>query len=167
MVIPTRTRHITGAEQSSQNSNSTRTTLQELARRSLSNAIIKEALELSIGQIVLIAFTFQLNASLFQPAVGHCTDRRPQTFSLVAGMGFPWSASSFSGLPENYTMLLLGAAPVGTGSTIFHPDATRVPRIASFSRSLFSRQHGNGKTCTCSALFYTSSSRRTHWIMLD
>lgn len=101
--------------------------------------IIKEAHGLSFGQIGLITFTFQLTASLFQPAVGHFTDKRPQPFSLVAGMGFSLVGLVVLGLAGSFTMLLLGAALVGTGSAIFHPEATRVARMASGGRQGFAQ----------------------------
>lgn len=101
--------------------------------------IIKDAHGLSFGQIGLITFTFQLTASLFQPAVGHFTDKRPQPFSLVAGMGFSLVGLVVLGLAGNFTMLLLGAALVGTGSAIFHPEATRVARMASGGRQGFAQ----------------------------
>ena len=104
--------------------------------------IIKEAYGLDFGQIGLITLAFQLTASLLQPVVGMFTDRRPQPFSLVAGMG-----STFVGLivlaqAGSYPMLLIGAALIGLGSSIFHPESTRMARLASggrhgFAQSLF------------------------------
>ena len=101
--------------------------------------IIKASHDLSFGQIGLITFTFQLTASLFQPAVGHLTDKRPQPYSLVAGMGFSLIGLIILGLAASYTMLLIGAALVGTGSAIFHPEATRVARLASGGRQGFAQ----------------------------
>ncbi len=101
--------------------------------------IIKASHDLSFGQIGLITFTFQLTASLFQPAVGHLTDKRPQPYSLVAGMGFSLIGLVILGLAASYTMLLIGAALVGTGSAIFHPEATRVARLASGGRQGFAQ----------------------------
>jgi MFS transporter, FSR family, fosmidomycin resistance protein len=104
--------------------------------------IIKEAYGLDFGQIGLITLAFQLTASLLQPVVGMFTDRRPQPFSLVVGM-----ASTFIGLivlarAGDYPMLLIGAGLIGTGSSIFHPESTRMARMASggrhgFAQSLF------------------------------
>ena len=101
--------------------------------------IIKESHGLSFGQIGLITFTFQLTASLFQPAVGYLTDKKPQPFSLVAGMGFTLIGLVILGFAASYAMLLIGAALVGTGSAIFHPEATRVARMASGGRQGFAQ----------------------------
>ncbi len=93
--------------------------------------IIKAAYGLDFGQIGIITFTFQLTACLLQPLVGHYTDKQPRPYSMVVGMGFTMVGLIVLGLAGNYAMLLLGAALVGTGSAIFHPEATRVARIAS------------------------------------
>lgn len=101
--------------------------------------IIKQSHGLSFGQIGMITFTFQLTASLFQPAIGYYTDKRPQPYSLVAGMGFTFVGLIVLGSAATYTMLLIGAALVGTGSSIFHPEATRVARMASGGRLGFAQ----------------------------
>jgi MFS transporter, FSR family, fosmidomycin resistance protein len=93
--------------------------------------LIKESYNLDYGQIGIITLTFQLTASIFQPVVGHVTDKHPMPYSSVAGMG-----SSLAGLivlanAGSYGMLLVGAALVGLGSSIFHPEATRLARHAS------------------------------------
>jgi MFS transporter, FSR family, fosmidomycin resistance protein len=104
--------------------------------------IIKGKYGLDFGQIGLITLAFQLTASMLQPVVGILTDRHPQPYSAVAGM-----ASTLLGLvvlaqASSFTGLLVGAAFVGTGSSIFHPEATRMARAASggrhgFAQSLF------------------------------
>ncbi|NJO21820.1 MAG: MFS transporter [Sphingomonadales bacterium] len=104
--------------------------------------IIKDAYHLDFGQIGLITFTFQLTASLFQPLVGAYTDRKPQPYSLVAGMGMTLLGLIVLANAGSYGMLLLGAGLVGTGSSIFHPESTRMARMASggrhgFAQSLF------------------------------
>src|SRR5262249_6322313 len=104
--------------------------------------MIKEAYGLDFGQIGLITLAFQLTASLLQPVVGMFTDRRPQPFSLVAGMALTLIGLIVLGRAGNYPMLLIGAALIGTGSSIFHPEATRMARVASggghgFAQSLF------------------------------
>jgi MFS transporter, FSR family, fosmidomycin resistance protein len=96
--------------------------------------IIKGSYGLDFGQIGLITLAFQLTASLLQPVVGIVTDRRPQPYSAVIGM-----ASTLLGLvvlaqATSFGALLLGAAFVGTGSSIFHPEATRMARAASGGR---------------------------------
>ena len=93
--------------------------------------LIKESYHLDYGQIGIITLTFQLTASIFQPVVGHVTDKYPMPYSSVAGMG-----SSLVGLivlahAGSYATLLVGAALVGLGSSIFHPEATRLARNAS------------------------------------
>jgi len=101
--------------------------------------IIKAAHGLDFGQIGLITFTFQLTASMFQPLVGLYTDKRPQPYSLVAGMGFTLAGLVVLAHAPNYGMLIVGAAMVGTGSSIFHPEATRVARVASGGRQGFAQ----------------------------
>jgi FSR family fosmidomycin resistance protein-like MFS transporter len=96
--------------------------------------IIKEAYGLDFGQIGLITLAFQLTASLLQPLVGMYTDRRPQPYSLVAGMGATLVGLFVLAYASSYPMLLLGAAMVGTGSAVFHPESTRMARLASGGR---------------------------------
>jgi len=104
--------------------------------------IIKDTFGLDFGQIGLIALASQLTASLLQPVVGMFTDRRPQPFSLVAGMGCTLIGLIVLARAGDYPMLLIGAALMGTGSSIFHPESTRMARMASggrhgFAQSLF------------------------------
>jgi FSR family fosmidomycin resistance protein-like MFS transporter len=104
--------------------------------------IIKDAYHLDFGQIGLITFTFQLTASLFQPLVGAYTDRHPLPYSLVAGMGMTLMGLIVLANAGSYGMLILAAGLVGTGSSIFHPESTRMARLASggrhgFAQSLF------------------------------
>jgi FSR family fosmidomycin resistance protein-like MFS transporter len=99
--------------------------------------IIKESHRLDFGQIGMISLAFQFTASLLQPVVGAYTDRHPQPYSLALGM-----ASTLAGLlvlawASSYAMLLLGAALIGTGSSIFHPESTRMARLASGGRHGF------------------------------
>jgi FSR family fosmidomycin resistance protein-like MFS transporter len=96
--------------------------------------IIKPAYGLDFGQIGLITFAFQFSASLLQPAVGAFTDRHPQPYSLMAGMGFTLIGLIVLATAGSYALLLIGAALVGTGSSIFHPEATRMARVASGGR---------------------------------
>jgi FSR family fosmidomycin resistance protein-like MFS transporter len=104
--------------------------------------IIKEAYHLDFGQIGLITLAFQLTASLGQPLVGMYTDRHPQPYSLVAGMGSTLVGLIVLAHAGSYVMLLIGAALIGTGSAVFHPESTRMARMASggrhgFAQSLF------------------------------
>ena len=101
--------------------------------------IIKNAYALDYGQIGLITFTFQLSASLLQPLVGMYTDRRPQPYSLVAGMGFSLVGLMVLAKAGSYPQLLIGAALIGTGSSIFHPESTRMARMASGGRHGFAQ----------------------------
>jgi MFS transporter, FSR family, fosmidomycin resistance protein len=104
--------------------------------------LIKDAYGLDFGQIGLITLAFQLTASLLQPVVGMYTDRRPQPYSLVAGMGCTLVGLIVLAHAGSYALLLIGAALIGTGSSIFHPESTRMARMASggrhgFAQSLF------------------------------
>lgn len=93
--------------------------------------IIKTAYGLDFGQIGLMTFVFQLTACLFQPLVGHYTDRHPMPYSMVVGMGFSLVGLLVLAHAGSYPLLLAGAALVGIGSSIFHPEATRMARHAS------------------------------------
>ena len=104
--------------------------------------IIKDAYGLDFGQIGLLTLAFQLTASLLQPVVGMVTDRRPQPFSLVAGMGCTFVGLIVLAHAGSYALLLVGAMLIGLGSSIFHPESTRMARLASggrhgFAQSLF------------------------------
>lgn len=96
--------------------------------------IIKTAYNLDFGQIGLITLTFQVTASLLQPLVGYYTDRNPMPYSMVVGMGFTLAGLIGLAFADSYPMLLLAAACVGIGSSIFHPEATRMARNASGGR---------------------------------
>ena len=96
--------------------------------------IIKDTYGLDFGQIGLITLASQLTASLLQPVVGMFTDRRPQPFSLVAGMACTFVGLIVLARAGNYAMLLIGAALMGTASSVFHPESTRMARLASGGR---------------------------------
>ena len=96
--------------------------------------LLKESYQLDFWQIGLLTFTFQVTASLLQPVIGMYTDRRPLPYSLPWGM-----ASSLVGLfvlayAGHYWILLAGAALIGIGSAVFHPESSRVARLASGGR---------------------------------
>lgn len=101
--------------------------------------IIKEAYHLDFGQIGLITLAFQFTASMFQPLVGMYTDRRPQPYSLVAGMGSTLIGLFVLANAGSYALLLLGAALIGFGSAVFHPESTRMARLASGGRHGFAQ----------------------------
>jgi FSR family fosmidomycin resistance protein-like MFS transporter len=96
--------------------------------------ILKDNYRLDFGQIGLLTLTFQMSASLLQPLVGMFTDRRPQPFSLVVGMGFTLVGLLTLSQAHSYPLLLLGAALIGMGSSVFHPESSRVARMASGGR---------------------------------
>ena len=101
--------------------------------------IIKTAYTLDYGQIGLITFTFQLTASVFQPVVGMYTDLRPQPYSLVVGMAISILGLLGLAYAGSYPQLLMGAALIGTGSSIFHPESTRMVRMAAGGRYGFAQ----------------------------
>ncbi len=93
--------------------------------------MLKGIFSLSFGQIGLITLTYQITASLLQPLVGFYTDKRPQPFSLPVGMGFTLSGLLLMSVAPNFGVLLVAAALVGCGSSVFHPESSRVARMAS------------------------------------
>jgi len=104
--------------------------------------IIKETYALSFGQIGLLTLAFQFTASLLQPVVGMITDRRPMPYSLAAGMGSTLIGLFLLATAASYGMLFVGAMLIGLGSSIFHPEAVRMARLAAgnrvgFTQSLF------------------------------
>jgi MFS transporter, FSR family, fosmidomycin resistance protein len=96
--------------------------------------MLKGSYELSFGQIGLLTFTYQITASLLQPIVGMFTDRSPRPYSLSVGMGFTLVGLLLLAFAGSYALLLLAAALVGTGSSVFHPESSRVARMASGGR---------------------------------
>ena len=96
--------------------------------------ILKGGFNLNFGQIGLLTLTYQTTASLLQPLIGSYTDRRPQPYALPAGMGFTLAGLVALALAPSYGLLLAGAALLGIGSSIFHPESSRVARLASGGR---------------------------------
>jgi len=96
--------------------------------------IIKAAYHLDYGQIGLITLAFQISASLLQPAVGFYTDKHPMPYSMIVGMGCSLVGLIGLAFASSYGLLLISAACVGLGSSIFHPEATRMARNASGGR---------------------------------
>jgi FSR family fosmidomycin resistance protein-like MFS transporter len=96
--------------------------------------LLKGRFQLSFAQIGLITLSYQLTASLLQPLVGLYTDHHPKPYSLAFGMGCTLVGLLVLGTAPNYSTLLLAAALVGTGSSIFHPESSRVARMASGGR---------------------------------
>lgn len=96
--------------------------------------MLKGSYQLSFGQIGLLTFTYQMTASLLQPIIGMFTDRSPRPYSLAVGMGFTLVGLLLLAFAGNYLLLLLAASLVGTGSSVFHPESSRVARMASGGR---------------------------------
>ncbi len=93
--------------------------------------LIKSNLHLTFSQIGLITFTFQITASLLQPFVGQYTDKYPKPYSLAIGMGFTLAGLVTLSLATGFITILVAVALVGVGSSIFHPEASRVAHLAS------------------------------------
>jgi len=96
--------------------------------------MLKDSYALSFGQIGLLTFTYQITASLLQPLIGAYTDRKPRPYSLVAGMGFTLVGLLLLAKAGSFGWLLLAASLVGTGSSVFHPESSRVARMAAGGR---------------------------------
>ena len=96
--------------------------------------LLKDSFHLDFTQIGLITLAFQLTASLLQPVIGHQTDRRPMPYSLTVGMGFTLVGLILLSVAPTYPFLILGAVLVGLGSAVFHPESSRVARLASGGR---------------------------------
>jgi len=104
--------------------------------------ILKGNFHLDFGQVGMITFTNQLTASVLQPVVGTFTDKRPQPFSLSIGMGFTLLGLVMLSTASSFPLILAAAAMVGIGSAVFHPESSRVARMASggqhgFAQSIF------------------------------
>jgi FSR family fosmidomycin resistance protein-like MFS transporter len=104
--------------------------------------ILKVSFHLNFGQIGLISLTYQVVASLLQPFIGLYTDRRPMPYALAVGMCFTLAGILMLAVAPTFNLLLVAAAVVGTGSAIFHPESSRIARIASggqhgFAQSFF------------------------------
>jgi len=96
--------------------------------------LLKDSFRLSFAQIGLITLTYQLAASLLQPLVGWYTDLRPQPYSLALGMTFTLTGLVGLAYAPSFSALLLSAALVGVGSSVFHPESARVAHMASGGR---------------------------------
>lgn len=96
--------------------------------------VLKESYALTYTQIGLITLVFQLTASILQPLVGLFTDRRPLPFSLTLGMSVTLGGLLLLSVANTFPLILLAAGLVGIGSAVFHPEASRVARMASGGR---------------------------------
>ncbi len=104
--------------------------------------ILKSSFHLNFTQIGFITLTFQITASLLQPVIGHYTDRNPMPYSLPIGMVFTLIGLLLLAVAPSFPLLLLAAALIGMGSAVFHPESSRVARMASggkhgFAQSFF------------------------------
>lgn len=101
--------------------------------------LLKESFRLNFTQIGLITFTFQMVGSVLQPVVGFYTDKHPQPYSLAIGMGVTLVGMVLLALAPGYGAVLVAAALIGTGSAVFHPESSRMARLASGGRAGFAQ----------------------------
>ena len=114
--------------------------------------MLKSSYHMSFGQIGLLTFTFQFTASLLQPMVGAMADRTPRPYSLATGMAFTLAGLLLLAFAGSYPLLLVAAALIGTGSSVFHPESSRVARMASggkhgLAQSVFTVGGNLGSAC--------------------
>ena len=93
--------------------------------------ILKGGFDLGFAEIGLLTLTYQITASLLQPLVGFYTDRHPQPYSLPVGMGASLIGLVLLAFAPSYGVLLAGGAMLGLGSSVFHPESSRIARLAS------------------------------------
>ena len=101
--------------------------------------ILKASYALDFTQIGMITLAFQFTASLLQPVIGHFTDKKAQPFSLAVGMGFTFFGLLLLSVAQQYAVILVAAALVGLGSAVFHPESSRIARLASGGRYGFAQ----------------------------
>jgi FSR family fosmidomycin resistance protein-like MFS transporter len=101
--------------------------------------MLKDDYHLDFWQIGLLTFTFQVTASLLQPAIGFVTDRKPMPRSLPFGMATSVFGLMMLAFAGHYWLLLAGAALIGIGSAVFHPESSRIARLASGGRFGFAQ----------------------------
>jgi FSR family fosmidomycin resistance protein-like MFS transporter len=136
--------------------------------------LLKDDFALSFTQIGLITLTFQCTASLLQPWIGLTTDRRPVPFLLPAGMCVTLGGVALLATAGSFAMLLLAAGLIGVGSSTFHPEASRVARLASggrfgFAQSLFQVGGNLGSAfgpLLAAAIIVGQGQGRIAWLML-
>ena len=117
--------------------------------------VLKDSFQLSFAQIGLITLTFQVTASLLQPLVGLYTDHRPQPFSLAVGMAFSLVGLVLLAFANSYSMILVAAASVGLGSSIFHPEAS--PGSTRLRRPIWFRPITFPSRRQCRPIFWPST----------
>ncbi|HLW23498.1 MAG TPA: MFS transporter [Steroidobacteraceae bacterium] len=114
--------------------------------------LLKSNFHLSFAEIGVISLTYQLSASILQPLIGLYTDRHPKPHSLSFGMGLTLAGMLTLALADRYLIILAAAALVGAGSAIFHPESSRIARLASGGRhglaqSIFQVGGSAGQAC--------------------
>ncbi len=114
--------------------------------------LFKDKFGLNFTQIGLITLTYQFTASLLQPLIGRYTDKHPKPYSLPIGMTLTTSGLILLSAAPSYHWLILGAMLLGTGSSVFHPESSRVARQASGGRfglaqSIFQVGGNAGASC--------------------
>ncbi len=129
--------------------------------------VVKASFHLTFTQIGLITLTFQMTASLFQPVVGFYTDRHPKPFSLAVGMSFTLIGLISLAFASSFQWLLISVGLVGFGSSIFHPEASRVAYMASggkhgFAQSFFQVGGNTGGSIgpLCAAVLIAGGGQR-------
>src|SRR6185312_9263396 len=101
--------------------------------------ILKASYGLDFVQLGLLTLVFQCTASLLQPAIGIYTDKRPLPYSIATGMAFTLVGLVVLGFARDYWLLVIGSALIGFGSAVFHPESSRVARLASGGRHGFAQ----------------------------
>jgi FSR family fosmidomycin resistance protein-like MFS transporter len=101
--------------------------------------ILKQSYGLDFVQLGILTLVFQCTASLLQPLIGIYTDRRPLPYSIATGMAFTLVGLLVLGFAPQYWLLVIGAAAIGFGSAVFHPESSRVARLASGGRHGFAQ----------------------------
>ena len=124
--------------------------------------VLKDSFQLSFAQIGLITLTFQVTASLLQPLVGLYTDHRPQPFSLAIGMAFSLVGLVLLAFANSYPTILAAAASVGLGSSIFHPEASRLA-LTCLRWPIWFRSITFPSRRQCRPIFWTSTGGASHW----
>jgi FSR family fosmidomycin resistance protein-like MFS transporter len=101
--------------------------------------ILKSSFHLDFGQLGVITLVYQVIASLLQPVIGHYTDKRPMPYSLPLGMSVTLAGLVLLAIAPSFGVILVASALVGVGSAVFHPESSRVARLASGGRHGFAQ----------------------------
>ena len=113
--------------------------------------MLKAEFHLDYGQVGMITLAFMLTASFLQPTIGIYTDRKAQPYSLAVGMGGTLIGLVLLSVAHNYAAILLAAAFIGTGSAVFHPEASRVSRGSPRAAATASRNRSSRSAATSAA----------------